>query len=81
MWMEYLPQTECLQKLVIHLHFMCLLKMRLHCNLYVKAHRHAVRRLANRHGSQTVSHAPVLEYEEESMPMASKRLNRTLSAL
>ena len=55
--------------------------MRLRCNLYVEAHRHAVRRLAGRHGSQTVSHAQVLELEEESVQTASRRLDRTLSVL
>ena len=55
--------------------------MKLCCSLYVEAHSHTARRLANRHGSQTVSHAPVLEQEEESVPMVSRRLDRTLSAL
>ena len=78
---EHLLRIECVQMLVTHLHFMCLLKMRLCCNLRIVAHKHAIRRLADRHDSQTVSHAPVLEHEDESVQVAGRRLDCTLSAL
>ena len=43
-----------------------------------EARRHAVRRLADRYGSRTVFHAPLLVQAKKSVPMFSGDLSRTL---
>ena len=42
-----------------------------------EARRHAVRRLADRYGSRTVFHAPLLVQAKKSVPMVSGDLSRT----
>ena len=46
--------------------------------LCAEARRHAARRLADRYGSRTVFHVPLLVQAKKSVPMVSGDLSRTL---
>ena len=69
---------EVCMEVSYYLHFTCLLKMKLLGKLCAKAHRQAVRRLANRHGSWTVFHVPLLVQAKKSILMVTQGFGCTL---
>ena len=75
---SHLLGEEWVRRLVIRLHFTCPLKMKLLGKPCAEARGHAVRRLADRYGSRTVFHVPLLVQAKKRVPMVSRDLSRTL---